>query len=521
MNETEKKTAEKKVSLTSNGGTIGRVSGKRNSSVAPGSNVNGGAGSQKNNGNTIPVHPTRSGSTTPTSAGNGVNHARAAAGTKSPVGAETRDSRASITSHGSQPGSRRRLPSTGNTTIIAGGPTPGIESKSSMRRHPSRANSISSSPHDVSLPKEASPLLQSLAYEKDPVVNATAEKKIMRLVFDSIDVNKTGTLCEKDVETLFSRTGNGVLTAEELGEVTSTLFKNGPPDFERLWTVWNSDIKTNEKSIRNFKLLSTRFELSFSQQQLFTQEVGEIFTPEYRVMFFLKDINTEETRQISPWHDIPLHIKNVVRTEAEDHPLNKYNFICEIPKWTRAKFEIATIEPYNPIKQDVSAGALRFYKHGDMLFNYGALPQTWESIDHSFDILSGEKTVSYKGDNDPVDVIEIGTQQLATGSVTAVKVLGILGMIDAGEMDWKVIAISISDPLAMFMDDIGDVLRYMPGALECLRTWLRDYKICTGGKQNEFVCGGEYLDRERAQEVIEACHNHWRNFHLVQERKET
>ena len=43
---------------------------------------------------------------------------------------------------------------------------------------------------------------------------------------------------------------------------------------------------------------------------------------------------------ISPWHDIPL--------DAGDGLLN---FICEIPKETSAKMEVATDEPTNPIKQ--------------------------------------------------------------------------------------------------------------------------------------------------------------------------
>lgn len=50
----------------------------------------------------------------------------------------------------------------------------------------------------------------------------------------------------------------------------------------------------------------------------------------------------------------------------------------QIPKWTRKKFEIATGEEFNPIKQDTKNGKLREYTYGDMLFNYGAFPQTWE-----------------------------------------------------------------------------------------------------------------------------------------------
>ena len=224
--------------------------------------------------------------------------------------------------------------------------------------------------------------------------------------------------------------------------------------------------------------------------------------------------------KISPWHDIPLYVKDVIRTTSPDEPLNKYNFICEIPKWTRAKFEVATKETFNPIKQDVEKGALRFYKHGDMLFNYGAFPQTWESTTHSFVFTDEEGGEAYPGDNDPVDAIEIGTRQLKTGSVTPVKVLGTLGMIDEGEMDWKVICINTTDPLAMFTNDISDVANHMPGALECLRSWLRDYKICTGKPQNKFACEGNYFGRKYAQDVIAECHNHWRNFHLIHQKTE-
>lgn len=42
-----------------------------------------------------------------------------------------------------------------------------------------------------------------------------------------------------------------------------------------------------------------------------------------------------------------------------------------------------------------------------------------------------------QGDNDPVDVVEIGSKQLKTGGVYAVKPLGAYAMIDEGELDWK------------------------------------------------------------------------------------
>ena len=62
------------------------------------------------------------------------------------------------------------------------------------------------------------------------------------------------------------------------------------------------------------------------------------------------------------------------------------------------------------------------------------------------------------GDNDPLDVLEIGEQVARVGEVYPVKVLGALGMMDGGgdgeefEMDWKIIAVRATDPLAAVLN---------------------------------------------------------------------
>lgn len=60
----------------------------------------------------------------------------------------------------------------------------------------------------------------------------------------------------------------------------------------------------------------------------------------------------------------------------------------------------------NPIIQDTKKGKLRFvpnvFPHKGYIWNYGALPQTWENPE-----LLDEHT-GCKGDNDPIDVLEIG-----------------------------------------------------------------------------------------------------------------
>lgn len=107
--------------------------------------------------------------------------------------------------------------------------------------------------------------------------------------------------------------------------------------------------------------------------------------------------------------------------------------VVEIPRWTNAKMEICKEELMNPIKQDVKKGLLRYvnnvFPYKGYIWNYGALPQTWEDPNHV------DKNTNAKGDNDPIDVCEIGSRILDRGSVVPVKVLGILAMIDEGNFN--------------------------------------------------------------------------------------
>merc|ERR1712078_492952 len=151
-------------------------------------------------------------------------------------------------------------------------------------------------------------------------------------------------------------------------------------------------------------------------------------------------VNSKDPK-FAPWHDIPL--KNADGT---------VNFICEIPKETSAKMEVATDEPKNPIKQDTKKGKLRFYPY-NINWNYGLIPQTWED--------PGVENADLKvmGDNDPVDVVEIGSATLEMGGVYPVKIVGVLAMIDDGELDWKMIAVNSKDPKFASVNDVADVER--------------------------------------------------------------
>lgn len=164
--------------------------------------------------------------------------------------------------------------------------------------------------------------------------------------------------------------------------------------------------------------------------------------------------------------------------------------------------EISSDEEYNPIKQDVKKGVPRLY-HFDSLVNYGCLPQTWEDPDHQ------DADTKCTGDNDPLDVVEIGSRVAKCGEVYQVKVLGVLGMIDEGEMDWKVFAIAADDPLAPRLDNVSDLERELPGLGSDIRRWFRDYKLPDGKPPAEFAFDGRIMDVEYAMEVIEQTHRSW------------
>jgi inorganic pyrophosphatase len=226
-------------------------------------------------------------------------------------------------------------------------------------------------------------------------------------------------------------------------------------------------------------------------------ERGQVNTVNYRV--YLKNNQTNEF--ISPFHDIPLHTFN-----AEN---NVFNAVIEIPRWTNAKMEINKKEKLNPITQDVKNNKLRFvnnvFPHHGYIWNYGALPQTWE------DPNKVDEPTGCIGDNDPLDVCEIGSKIHQSGSVIKVKVLGALGLIDEGEADWKIIVIDVHDPLADKLNDINDVETHLPGLLDATRDWFRIYKVPTGKPVNKFASDGKFFDKAFALKTIQHDHESWLN----------
>ncbi|POW09971.1 hypothetical protein PSTT_06417 [Puccinia striiformis] len=197
---------------------------------------------------------------------------------------------------------------------------------------------------------------------------------------------------------------------------------------------------------------------------------------------------------ISAFHDLPLFAN-------EQH--NVFNMIVEVPRWTNAKMEISKanllIQSYKILKRTnfVSFGTV-----SPTMDTFGTM--TWEDPAHT------HPETKAKGDNDPLDVCEIGEAVGYVGQVKQVKVLGVMALLDEGETDWKVIVVDVNDPLAPKLNDIEDVERHLPGLIRATNEWFRIYKIPDGKPENQFAFSGEAKHKNFATDIILECHEAWK-----------
>ncbi|CDH49093.1 inorganic pyrophosphatase [Lichtheimia corymbifera JMRC:FSU:9682] len=221
--------------------------------------------------------------------------------------------------------------------------------------------------------------------------------------------------------------------------------------------------------------------------------VGPKHTSDYAIY-----LENNEGTPISFFHDIPLQPSE-----------NVFNMVVEIPRWDNAKLETTKEVVMNPIKHDKNKdGSLRYVPN---LFpingypaNYGMIPKTWEDP-----YVLTESTKTY-GDNDPIDVLELGCEVGFPGQIKQVKVLGGLILVDEGQTDWKIFTIDVRDPLASSMNDLDDIESNYPGFIDMVKNWFTVYKIPSTGKPNTLGFGGECIDKEEATKKVYEMHEYWK-----------
>ncbi|ELQ73977.1 Inorganic pyrophosphatase/Nucleosome remodeling factor, subunit NURF38 [Trachipleistophora hominis] len=224
---------------------------------------------------------------------------------------------------------------------------------------------------------------------------------------------------------------------------------------------------------------------------------GNKYSAQYQVYVTLED------KIISPFHDIPVYAD-------QDH----INVVNEIPRFENAKFEINKEKKMNPIMQDVKNGKPRYVANifpcRGYPWNYGAIPQTWE------DPSVKNTNTNCFGDDDPLDVIEVGNVTKEVGEVYVAKIIGCIGLIDSGECDWKIIVIDKRDENAKHVNDVNDLKSTFPGLQNVTYNWFMNYKLADNKPKNSFLDYGELKSKEFAKNIIKECHENWKRLMKIE-----
>ncbi|MDP3882097.1 MAG: inorganic diphosphatase [Nanoarchaeota archaeon] len=163
---------------------------------------------------------------------------------------------------------------------------------------------------------------------------------------------------------------------------------------------------------------------------------------------------------VNPWHDVTIG----------DKAPKIINAVIEIPKDSKVKYEM-----------DKETGLLKLDR---FLFSsvhypgdYGFVPQTlWE-------------------DGDPLDIIILTNRPVYPLTLTKVRVIGVLRMVDDGEKDDKIMGVYDDDPRYAEWQNIGDLPKHF---IHELQNFFETYKELEGKKCKIL----EFLDKNIAYKDI-------------------
>ncbi len=126
------------------------------------------------------------------------------------------------------------------------------------------------------------------------------------------------------------------------------------------------------------------------------------------------------------WHDIG----------KERITENAFETLIEIPKGSKAKYEL-----------DKETGLLRLdrilYTSTVYPANYGFIPRTLAD------------------DGDPLDVLVLCNEQIFPMTLVRCTPIGVIKMVDDGELDEKIIAVAVNDPTYKHFYDIKELPQHL------------------------------------------------------------
>jgi inorganic pyrophosphatase len=147
------------------------------------------------------------------------------------------------------------------------------------------------------------------------------------------------------------------------------------------------------------------------------------------------------------------------------------NGIIEIPRNTRAKYEL-----------DKETGLLKMDRviYSSMYYpaNYGFIPQT------------------YCDDNDPLDILVLSQITVVPMCLIEARVIGVMRMLDGGELDDKIIAVAESDMSVNHISNLSELPQHF---FNELRNFFEDYKKL----ENKTVQVEDFQDADVAKAIVQ------------------
>ncbi len=129
-----------------------------------------------------------------------------------------------------------------------------------------------------------------------------------------------------------------------------------------------------------------------------------------------------------------------------------FKAVIEIPKESQNKYEL-----------NLDSGIIELEKklkpEQTFIFDYGFIPQT------------------LGGDNDPLDIVVLSGDKLSLGAVVNVKLIGVMRMIDEGEIDNKLIGILAGDTYWEEKINNPNVIKQ---EFKKIESWFEKYKKIEG-----------------------------------------
>ena len=162
--------------------------------------------------------------------------------------------------------------------------------------------------------------------------------------------------------------------------------------------------------------------------------------------------------------------QNRLLLPAGDAVPDAINAIVEIPGGSRNKYE------YNK-ELDIFAFDRALHSATFYPGEYGFVPRTLAL------------------DGDPLDVLVLISEPTFSGCLISVRPIGILGMIDGGEPDDKVLAVPVSDPEYR---EVNEYTQISPHVLRKIQNFFATYKILEG-KETQV---GDWRDAAAAKRAV-------------------